>query len=404
MDSPNLRLGRFVLPSLVTLACTAVLGQERNPFYVGAGQAFTQESNLFRAATEGNAAPKVSDWHSMTSLLAGVDQPIGRQRLFGDAAVRHARYNDNIQLSHTGGNVVLGLDWSAADVLSGRLSASADRSLARYAPDLGPGGFTALNMQNTQEFLFRGQYGFESLLAVEAGFVRRRLDFSAPGPEFAANEFEQDAVSLGLKYRPTGPLSIGIAVRRTEGQYHSALNNAGPDDFERDDVDLTALWIATGQSTLTARLSRTKETHQLVTSRNLSTTTGALGWTYKPTGKLELGIDLIRDTGAEAAFGAAGAPAADASLLSTTVQLRAQYEVTAKIQVLASVRQQRRELVAAQGNSGSDETLEPKLGVNWSPLRSVLVGCSFGREKRDSTPTQSYSASYTRCLAQLKTQ
>ena len=405
MDQQNHRPRHLLLPCLLVAASAAAWGQEANPYYVGAGQSFTHESNVFRAAGGGT-----SDWYSTTSLLAGIDQPISRHRLFGDVGLRHVRFNQQDQLNHTGGSILLGLDWSAIDVLSGRVSFNADRSLAHYGDDLPVANFRDLNLQSTQEFIFRGQYGLDALLAVEAGFVHRRLDFSAPQPGLAANEFEQDSVSLGLKYRPTGPLSVGIAVRRTQGQYPSAGNGVTfGDDFDRDDVELNGTWVATGQSTLTARLAGTKEKHQLLTSRNVSTTTGALGWNYKVTGKTELGLDLIRDTGAEAAFalvGAGAAPVNDASVLSTAVQLRAQYDVTAKIQVQASARQQRRDLVNTAGVEGSDKSLETKLGVTWAPLRSLLVGCAVGREKRESTAgvSYSYSATSTRCLAQFKTQ
>lgn len=401
MDAQNLRLGRFALPCLLALASAVALGQEPNPYYVGAGQSFTYESNVFRTSTRG---PVLNDWLSSTSLLAGIDQPIGRQRLFGDVAMRHQRYSDNSHLDHTGGRVLVGLDWAAADVLSGRISVNAEKSLARYGADLGvvfPTNPPPRNLQTSQEFVFRGQYGFAALLAAEAGLVRRQLDFSRS--EFALNEFEQDTLSVGLRYRPTGPLSLGIALRRTDGTYASI-----PDDFKRDDVDLTTTWVATGLSTITARLSRTKETHQARLSRNVSETTGALAWTYKPTGRIETTLDLIRDTGAESSFtlgGAGVAPVADSSRLSTTVQLRGQYELTGKIQLQALLRRQQRDLVDG-ALSGDDTVQEMRLGVNWAPLRSVLVGCSVGREKRTASTTLSYAytASTGRCLAQFRTQ
>ena len=403
MDQKNCRAPRRLLPCLLAAASGLAWGQEANPYYVGAAQSFTKESNVYRAASGG-----VSDWYSTTSLLAGIDQPIGRQRLFGDVSLRSVRYGKQDQLNNRGGTVLLGVDWSALDALAGKLSYNADRSLARYGDDLGA-NLRERNEQTSQEFVFRGQYGFESVLAAEAGYVYRRLDLSAA--QVAANEFHQDTFLVGLKYRPTGPLSLGIAYRRTQGRYPLATDNgATGDDFDRDDVDLTATWTVSGLSTLTARVSNTKETHQLLKSRDLSGTTGAFGLTYKATAKTEFGLDLIRDTGAESAFnlGVDGAApvVSDASVLSTTVQLKAQYEVTAKIQMQASARQQRRDVVDALGNRGSDKSLESMLGVTWARLRSVLVGCSVGRESRDSTSgvSYSYSNSITRCLAQFKTQ
>lgn len=406
MDLPNTRLARFTLTCFAALASAGAFGQEPNPYYIGASQAVTRESNLFRVA-EGQ--PATSDTISATSLLAGIDQPIGRQRLFGDLAVRAVRHSNNKQLDHTGGTVLAGLDWSAADAFSGRLSFSGDRMVARYGADFGFVDTSTRVLQTTKEFVFRGQYGLVSLLSVEAGFVRRELDFSVE----SGNQFEQDAVSVGLRYRPSGALTLGVAARRTEGTYPFAAligGGTGPDDYKRDDLDLTAVWIATGASTVTARLSYTSEKHQALPVRDVAGGTGAVSWNFRPTAKLNLTADWIRDTGAESSFnaGAAGGvtPIVNSSPLSTTWQLRGDYDVTAKIQVQALASHFKRDLVNTVGDVGDDTLVETRLGLFWTPLRSVRVGCSVAREERDSSSalSSSYSATVTRCLAQLRTQ
>jgi hypothetical protein len=71
-------------------------------------------------------------------------------------------------------------------------------------------------------------------------------------------------------------------------------------------------------------------------------------------------------------------------------------------------RRLKRDLVDAAGvvPSGDDSLTEMRLGVEWTPLRSVTVGCSVGREERDASSALSYaySATTTRCLAQFRTQ
>ena len=395
---------------------------QANPFYAGVGQTLTQESNFLRAA-EGQLATR--ETISTTSLLLGLDQPIGRQRLFADAALRANRYHNNGQLNHTDGALLAGLDWSAADAFAGRLSYSLDKSLARYGADFGFTDQSSVVTQTSEEMALRGQYGLVSLLSVEAGFVHRRFVFSTP----SGGDFNQDAVSSGLKYRPDGALTLGVGLRRTDGTYPNtpitSTNPAPPpatvtvfehDDFKRNDLDLTAVWVASGLSTVTARLSYTSEKHERVPSRDVSGSTGAVAWSYKPTGRLNFTADWIRDTGAESNFnpGAAGGLTpivVNSSPLATTWQLRGEYEASAKIQVLALVRWFKRDLVNTSGDPGTDSLVETRLGVNWTPLRSVQVGCSIGREKREASDTAltfnlstSYSSSTTRCLAQFKTQ
>jgi len=385
---------------------------QTSPYYVGASQAFTRESNIFRVA---EGLPESKDTVSTTSLLAGINQPFGRQRFFVDAAARHNRYSNNDQLDHTGYGVDVGLDWETIETLSGRIGYTAKESLARYGADLGP-TLTSKNLERIQEFLARGQYGLASLLSVEGSFVHRELDYSAA--QYAFQEFKQDAIRLGLLYRPSGLLTLGVAGRHTKGQYPFAIQSAPgvfqADDFKRNDADLTAVWVPTGQSTLRLRLSYTKETHETVASRDVSLSTGAIGWDYKPTGKLAFTTEAIRDTGAESTFSGLSRAGASAignnSLLSSALSLRVVYEVTAKIQVEGSGRYVKRDLVNTQGGglpeTGSDSLGETKLGITWAPTRSLSFGCSGGWEKRGTASALSYAytAKVATCLGQFKLQ
>lgn len=417
------RAGRVALAAAAL--CAGPAWSQANPYYIGASQSLAYESDLFRSA----GGVTVNDTVALTSLLAGLDQPIGRQRLFADAALRVGRFAENSQLNHTGGGLLAGVDWEAAQSLSGRLSYGIDRSLAPTGVDLGIDP-TLRNMQQTQEFILRGQSSGVAPLSVEAGFVHRALDYSVTdttalqraAPAVAALEFKQDTGSLGLRYRPSGGLTLGVTVRRTDGTYPSAAAGAA-DDFTRDDFDLSALWVPSGASTVTARLSRTREDHSALPARNVSGNTGALSWNYKPTGKLTFTADYIRDTGAESTFvdapqAAAGVVGArtviNSSPLATTWQLRVDYEMLAKVQLVGFVRQLERKLVnnaLPVAATGSDKLIETRLGLNWAPLRSVLVGCSIGLEERDASQSaldnvlsSTYSAKTFRCLGQFRTQ
>jgi hypothetical protein len=412
MDHLN-RTVRGLAVAVLSLAPAGIGWAQTNPYYVGASQAFTSETNVFRAPT---GQPESDDVYSTTSLLAGVDQMIGRQRLFGDAALRYNRYRDNTQLDHTGYSADVGLDWATIESLSGRLGYTAKENLARYGADLGP-FITTRNLERTQEFVARGQYGMASLLSLEASYVYRRLDYSAP--EYAFQEFRQDAGRVALLYRAGGLLTLGFGVRYTEGEYPFAVST-GPgttqsDPFTRNDIDLTAVYVVTGQSTINARLSYTKEEHDAVTGRNLSGSTGGFSWDYKPTAKLAFTTEYIHDTGAETTFFGLGQSGVSGvgnnSVLSDTFAVRAVYEVTAKIQMQAAGRYVERDLTnttqaAGLPTSGKDRLGEIKLGITWMPTRTLLFGCAGGREKRgsDSALSYPYASNIVACVGQIKLQ
>lgn len=409
----NNRLSQHLALAAIGLTQAGIAWAQSSPYYFGASQAFTRESNVFRVPI---GQVESDDTYSTTSLLAGVDQKIGRQRLFGDAAVRLNRYQDNDQLNHTGYSADVGLDWETVQSLSGRLGYTAKENQARYGADVGP-VLTTKNLERTQEFVARGQYGMASILSLEAAYVHRQLDYSAP--EFAFQEFSQDSGRVGLLYRPGGLLTLGVGVRHTKGEFPFAIST-GPgtavsDDFTRNDIDLTAVYAATGQSTINARLSYTKEKHDAIVGRNLSESTGALSWDYKPTAKLAFTTEYIRDTGAETTFSRFDQSGVNGvgnnSVLSNTLALRAAYEVTAKIEMLLSGRYVERELTnnaQAPGlpATGKDRYGQARLGLNWMPTRSLLFGCSGGREKRGSNTALSYAyaVNIVSCMGQIKLQ
>ena len=66
---------------------TGTVAADPNPYYVGVGQGFTRDSNVYRIPS----GP--SDTYSSTSLFGGFDQPISRQRVFGRAGVSLNRYS-----------------------------------------------------------------------------------------------------------------------------------------------------------------------------------------------------------------------------------------------------------------------------------------------------------------------
>jgi hypothetical protein len=412
----NSTLLRLAAASIGISAAVPILA-EPNPYYIGASEAYTHESNLFRVA---RGQPETADSYWTTSLLGGLNQPIGRQRLFADLAAHYNKYRDQDQLNNTGYDARLGADWETIENLSGKIGYTFNQALARYGADQGP-ALTTKNVQRSQEFFVNGQYGAVGLLSLTAGYNHRQLDYSAV--EFAFEEFKQDAISLGLLYRPSGALTLGIGGRHTKGKYpfavQSSVGGFQQDDFNRNDLDLTATWIATGESTITARLSHTNESHNVVKSRDLSAVTGAIRWDYKPTGKLSFATEYVRDTGAEAGFAridpiSAPGTVTNGSLVSDNVLFRGVWEATAKIQMQVDARYVHRNLVntvaltsgGSSSEQGTDRLGEFKVGLNYEPIRSVLLGCSYGYERRGSNSAFSYAyrAGVASCLAQFKLQ
>ena len=123
----------LLLAPCLLLLCAAATAQS-SPYYVGLSLGLLQDSNLFRSR-DGAALPpglSRSDTVITTSLLAGVDQPIGRQRVFGTLSLNDNRYANNDYLSYPGYGLNAGVDWSTVERVSGTVSMRANQAQRRF--------------------------------------------------------------------------------------------------------------------------------------------------------------------------------------------------------------------------------------------------------------------------------
>lgn len=396
-------------PSLLILALASIGGQafaEESPYYVGGSLGITHVSNIYRS-TPGQ--PTNSDDVTTATLLAGLDQRIGRQRLFGDVSLRSNHYQNNTSLRNNGYGLNAGIDWQTLERLSGQLSLNANRNLAQFNPGNAP-AITKKNIEQNSQARASVRYGLVSLLSLEGALTHRKLNYSAS--EYDPNDYQQDTISLGLTYRPSTLLTLGISGRYSDGKYpHFRLVNGAyqADNFKRRDIDLNGTWSPSAASNLTARLSYGKRDSKEGSMRDFSGGTGSLNWRWQPTAKLQINSTLMRDTGDETAFyslGNLGGINSDYSRITNSLQVNASYEMTGKLVFDAGFSLHDRDLRNSFGSNavdGNDKTTALSLGGRWMVTRNGLLGCQINRDKRTgqsflSTP---YTANSYGCYGQL---
>jgi len=384
---------------------------ETSPWYLGVSQAFQYESNLYRI--EGDPPPGYfrSDTLSVTSLIGGLDQPIGRQRVFGSVKLDNNRYKNNDYLNDQGYSASAGLDWSTAENISGTLSLAGSEHQQKFNLDTAPGVVqTQKNLERVNQGDFVARVGVVTPLTFEGQLGFRRLDYSAP--QYASSEYEQKRGSLGANWRP-GITTFGIAASRENTDY-----TVSGERVHRTALDFTAYWPGSGASTLWVRLSPTRVDYDQLSQRNFAGPTGALRWTWLPTGKLNINTRLVYDIAQDSSFETFGGPVGPAASTtgrtSTELRITAGYEATAKIIVEASISDLHRSLESTEVSgdqvvvtgTGKDNTIIASLGARWAPLRSVQVGCHYSFDKRSAEGglSQSYSANVFSCFGQLTLQ
>lgn len=414
------------LALVIACACVPAHAQLR-PYYLTATQAFTHDSNLFRDRD----GEERSDRISSTGLRVGLDQPISRQRLLAHAGVRRNKFDEFSQLDNTAYDLNVRANLSTVNRLSGAVWYQRSRSLVNFANYTGTTVVRERNLETLEEFGVRAQLGGMSVWTLETGYSHRDQDYSADA--FRSREQDTDTVSLGAKYRPSDLLTLGVAGRATRGsspEYRTAAGGVPVKDrIRRRDLDFTATWVPTGLSTVHARLSLTSSEHSVARQRDFDGVTGALTWAYKPSGKLALDMQLVRETNDESQFALlqesvddptfALTPYEDTRLL-TSLRLNATWEATAKVRVKGGARYTHRDIKDAvvrdeagrpvlASASGSDRTTALNLGVDYAINRLWLVGCQLGWEKRRVSDDGSqvsfpFEARTATCLAQLTLQ
>jgi hypothetical protein len=397
---------------LLLLAAAGSAGAQTSPWYVGAAQTFTHESNLYRLAdgADESQVRSKSDTLSSTALLAGLDQPVGRQRLYGTLSLRNNRFQDNDNLDNESYALRAGVDWETANRLSGNLDLSANRSLAQFDTFTDTGVLTERNIERSDRVSATVRLGVVTQYTAEASLEHRQVDFSAAA--YDRRENRQTTATAGLRWRPGGSTVFGAGLRHTRGEYPRYLRLEDgshlADKVTRTGLDLIANVEVGGASRIDSRLTLGRTRYDEATQRDTSGVTGFVAWNWQPGARLRLVTRLARDVGQDSyVFGGEGLDGSvDTSRTTTSLRLRADYEATAKIRLNASVTQARRDLVRTLPGgtlSGDDDTTLFTLGATWEPTRSLVFGCDLGHEKRSASGDLSapYSARRYGCYGQV---
>ena len=381
-----------------------------SPYYIGASEAITHDSNVYRIPS----GP--GDTYSTTSVFGGFDQRISRQRVFGIATVGLNRYYDQSKLDNTSYDLAAGLNWETIGKLSGDVKVGLKQLLAAPAASAGQ-PIADRNLAKTQTIAAHGRWGGGSLLSLEGGYDWSSLDYSAP--EHASSESTWESGSLALFYRPGGALRLGAGVHIDRTRTPKALFDPVAGTYQSNtvhgrNIDLLADYNLSDYFIANARLSFTHQTNSALEGANFSGVTGQIGAKWRPTSRLSFNGYLARDAGFDSAFGSnpnvtlpgggnGGVTPSTAlyenNRITNMLDLGASYSVTAKIDATAGAHYSRATVVvtSSAGAAGTplpeaiDVMKSAYVGVDYAFLRSWSAACRLGRETRTVSGGVSYA-------------
>ena len=427
---------------IVMLAPMAGHGQT-SPYYLGVSQTFGYDSNIFRLPDRTEVAvpgggirviePESSGLISTTLLLAGVDQPIGRQRLYGTLSAGYSSYSDQPQLDSPLYALTAGIDWDTAEKLSGNAEFSSGRRIGSYGDRDLPAG-RGNNEEHYDRFTFLARLGDwkRSRTWLEASFVSDRVSndveflqpvphsidadpvTGAPSVRFTdgyRREERSNAATLGVRYRQSGALVLGAGVRSESrhGEIDRQLLDpvqsvSSSSETRRNDFDLFADFDPGDAHDLRARLSYGNTDYKDAGAQDFSGWSGSLRWAWRPTGKVESKFWLLYDTEDRER---GGASVADSYGDTQTVALewRLRYDLTGKVSANLAASWYERDYDYFGGFTDRDTAFS--FNLTWAALRNVSLGCTVGLDRRKSTyqgpavGRNSYDARLASCFGQF---
>ena len=411
-------------------SAAAELASQPSPYYLGASQGFTYDSNVYRIPFG------ASDVYSTTSLLAGFDQPIGRQRVFGTASVGLNRYKDDSTLNNTSYSLATGVDWATIWRLSGNVSTTLDQRLVAPAASVAT-PVASRNLERRKGVRGLASWGGDAAITVEGRLGYSTLDYSAP--EYVASESKNETGSLGVYYRPGSRTRLGVAARLDRTRTPQAVKLADG-SFQSNEVrgrslDLLVDYNNGNSITAGGRVSYTRQTNDNVGNADFSGLTGSVNVSYRATGKISLNLAAARDAGFNSttrsystlvtlpASGtssttpvtivtAGGSTPYENNQVTNSFSLGATYAATAKISLSAGGRYARARIVSSSAvtNASSqaqadviDESRSASLSANYAYSRNLTFTCLLSRERRDVSGAfgYGYTADLANCAGQF---
>lgn len=364
----------MLLSGLVCAApAQAALSDTIHPF-VGVG--YSYDSNLFR--TQDTAFdPAESDRIRQAFAGVQVDTTVGRQRLTGSAKVSKVSFDRFSMLDYNAKDFSGTLYWQLGNHLDGTLGGTYSSSLTSFADYQG----SQRNLRVQKGRFVDGGWRFHPSWRVRGRLATDTLEYDLPSQQYL--DREDQATEAGLDYLGVTGSTVGLQLRRVKGTYQHPLRfgtTVFDQGYTQDEVKLKVYWKLGEVNQLLFLGGRARRTHHLQSLRDSSGTNGRVTDTWLVTPSVSLVTAVWRE------FAAFEGSTASYSL-NKGVSAEAKWSVTSKIQTTAQLRYIERDFAGFITQPliiPEDKTQSVALGVNYTPLRSIVLSASLNRDQRKS--------------------
>jgi exopolysaccharide biosynthesis operon protein EpsL len=399
----------FVLALSIALAAPWAAAQDpappqERPIMLRLDTTLSWDSNVYRLPA-GAPDPQLaqgktgkSDQVATLTLALRLDKSLGQQNFVLEASQTAHRYAKFRSLDHNASQYQGAWLWSLTPRLRGSLSFEHSEAQIPFS-DLGR---TELNLRTIDRQAFSVDAwafgGWHLLAGTFNNEVKTTREFLAQ-PSYVTRGGD-----VGLRYDARSGSSVTVTARAYRGRGSNGLDfvNVIDDAFEVREGEAKVIWLVTGKSTLTGRVTRIEQRHDNFAQRDFSGTAGEIAHDWDVNGRLRINLSAAR------------------SVLPWTENTQASYRIDHRLALAPSLRLSDRTLVRVLAYRMDSDFLGPVapltgparrdalsgawLGVEWSPpLRNLLLTASAQHLRRSSNaPGLDFEATIILLTATLK--
>lgn len=362
-------------------------------FYPFISASFNYDDNLFRLP-DGQIQLGETRSDTYRNVIGGIrfERPVSRQIFSGTAGFSSITFDHNSQLDFVGKNMNADWHWFVASHFEGHLGANYEQALAPFADFHSE----QRNLRVNKRQYVDGSWRFHPSWRWRNSYERTQNDYQLLAQR--VNDRADDSMVTGIDFLAASGSTVGFQFRHLKDSFPNGqptgVGTYG-NGYVQNEAKLNVLWIATGTTQVLFLGGWAQHKQNTLVERTDTGTNARLIVTWAPHGR----VKVVGQTWHE--FAAIDGALVN-SALSTGASADATWDVSEKVQAVASARREIRNLSGVSGASGGlssdvpgDSTQYATVGVVYKPLRKLTLKVSAFRDQRSGSPiagTNSYKA------------
>ncbi|HSI38082.1 MAG TPA: XrtB/PEP-CTERM-associated polysaccharide biosynthesis outer membrane protein EpsL [Methylotenera sp.] len=373
------------------------LADSDDTFNFNVGTSYQHDSNLFRlpdgVQPTGDGAER-SDNISKTNLGFKIDKDYSLQTFKFDYVHQIVRFENADFLNFNANNYNAAWLWALTPSLKGNLSSSRTEDLV---PFIDFNNSDTQNIRTTKTQIFDFDWSPHNVWHLLGGYTN--LDVTNSQTFLPETSYKFDALEGGIKYSFPSDSYVALKFRNRNGSQDANNPSLISSGFTENEEELSAYWIVTGKSKVGANFGYNKREDDSFAIRDFSGYFGGIEYVWNATSKLDLNINLSRKL-------AAFQDTTSSYTVNDVLSIRPTWAPTSKTLVKANVQIGKRKFLGdgpvVSAIDREDDFFSYGIGADWSPRSTIKLSINLQHEQRNSNfSAKDYSANIATINGQL---